>query len=169
MEVIRENSSNVDQDKASHSTLDAHLENMPTEEWWEDAYQSFHKLEQLIQPSWMAEKALEVDEKELGPDSYTRNMKAVRAGSLPYINVMPAGNHQLQLTATNEPLECVALGTMGARLFVELFWEAVTRAQQAGDAIVIHEVQSFVPRFLLTIGSHEFELKYMQCEALVRR
>jgi hypothetical protein len=148
----------------NRSTLDVLLKEMPSEQWWEDAYHSFNKVEQLIRPSWRREPETQED-----LDEDIKNVRMVREGSLPFITVLPAGNHALQLTATNEPLECIVFGTMGAKLFVELFCETVSKAQDAGEAIVVHEVQSFVPRMLLSVGDYEFEIRYMQCETLIRR
>lgn len=145
-------------------SLDVLLKEMPSEQWWEDAYRSFNKLEQLIRPSWRREPETQED-----LDEDIKNVRMVREGSLPFITVLPAGNHALQLTATNEPLECIIFGTIGEKLFVELFCETVSKAQGAGEAIVVHEVQSFVPRMLLSVGEYEFEIRYMQCETLIRR
>jgi hypothetical protein len=174
MAGITENTLILGRDDANRSdlnrlNLDAHLKDMPTDSWWSQARQSFKALEQMIQPSWMTETLPEEHGEELEIDLHDRNMERVREGLLPWITVLPAGNHQLQLTATNEPLECIAFGTMGAKLFIDLFWEAITQAQLAGQPIVVHELQGFVPRVLLTVGSHEFELKYVQSEALVRK
>lgn len=155
----------------NRSTLDALLEDMPTEEWWSEAHQSFQMLQQLIRPEWMAKKFQE----QYDPDQtyafneYAINQRLALETSLPFINVLPAGNHQLGLTATSEPLECIAFGTMGEQRFIDVFWEAVILAQQSDHTVVVHEVQSSVPRIWLTVGSHDFKLKYMQCEKLVRR
>lgn len=58
---------------------------------------------------------------------------------------------------------------MGGKLFIELFWEAVSKAQDAGENIVVHEIQSLVPRVLLSLDGYEFEMKYVQAETLIRR
>jgi hypothetical protein len=152
---------------------------MPTEEWWQRAHQSFKCLKRLIEPSWLREQerhgeshckyahdeCYHVEHVEY-PDQNTRNVRAARLASLPAVTVLPAGNHRLGLTATNEPLECVAFGTVSETRFIELFWEAIP---QFGPDIVVHEVQSTIPRILFNIFSKEFDLKYIRCEVLIRR
>lgn len=136
------------------------LKDMPTDSWWDGASQSFKTLERLLQP---------IDEK-LSDEALERHMERVRDGILPWMTILPAGNHQLHLTATNEPLDCVVLGTMLFLRFIDLFWEAVKPAQQAGEPIVVHEFKTYpVPRILLSVGLYEFELRYLECSALVRR
>jgi hypothetical protein len=154
----------MDLEEVNRSALDAHLKQMPSEQWWDDAYDSFNRLEEIIKPSWTRETVTPED-----LDEDTKNVRRVREGSLPYMIILPSGNHALRLTATNEPLECVAFGTMGVKLFIELFWETVSTAQDVGEPIVVHEVQSFVPRILLSVGDFEFELRFVQCETLIRR
>jgi hypothetical protein len=162
-------SSILDEDEINHSILNAHLKEMPTDEWLNKAYSSFMKFEQLIRPCWNKEPQTQEDDL----DEDVKNIRAVREGSLPDICILPAGNHALGIIATSEPFECIAFGTMGAKLFIELFWEAVSKAQDAGEAIVVHEVQSFVPRVVLSVGKgefeREFEMRYVQCETLIRR
>ena len=154
----------ITEEEVDYSSLDAHLKEMPSKEWWTGVHETFDKLLQLIQPTWMREPETK---EEL--DEYTKNSRMVREGSLPFATVLSTGNHALGFTATNEPLECIAFGTMGAKLFIELFWEAVNKAQDAGEAIVVHEVQSFVPRIVLSLGAYEFEMRYVQCETLIRK
>lgn len=97
-------------------------------------------------------------------------MQRVRDGILPWMLILPSGTHQLHLTATNEPLDCVVLGTMPFRRFMDLFWEAVKPAQQEGGLVVVHEVKTYPDlRILLSVGEYEFELRYLECAALVRK
>lgn len=153
------------------STLDAHLSEMPTEEWWHEAHQSFQMLQQLVRPEWMAKRFQEQYDPNQPHSSNenTINQRLAQETYLPFINALPSGNYRLGLSATNEPLECIAFGTMGAQRFLEVFWEAVVLAQQLEDTVVVHEVQSAEPRIWLTVGLHDFLLTYVQCEKLVRR
>jgi hypothetical protein len=150
--------------------LDQHLEdayNMPTRQWWESAQRAFLRLQELFHPEPAALLSPELDEPAA---EYATSARLARAASLPSIILLPSENHALELTATNEPLQCVAIGTVGSKLFVELLWELIAQAQEAsGVKIVVHEVlQGPVLLITLSVEAHLFELKYFQCESLVR-
>ena len=165
MSGTTESLSGSDEVTARSSILDAHLKEMPSDEWLNKAHSSFTKLEQFIRPRTLTSRATPREEL----DENVKKIRAVREGSLPDICILPSGNHALRFTATNEPFECIAFGTMGGKLFIELFWEAVSKAQDAGENIVVHEIQSLVPRVLLSLDGYEFEMKYVQAETLIRR
>ncbi|TAQ84229.1 hypothetical protein B7494_g7446 [Chlorociboria aeruginascens] len=119
--------------------------NMPTHRWWTEVNQSFETIRDILCPD--------------------------NAGNpnLPCIVIVSTGTHALGLTATNEVLECVAFGSLTTNRFLEVFWESIARAQQNGEALVIHEIDELpILRFLFRLGSHTFELRYMQSRDLVR-
>lgn len=155
----------------SNSTkLDRHLEetyNMPTPQWWESVAHAFAQLQELACPTSSVDLGHELAEPV---DEYSASARLARATSLPSITLLPAGNHALKLAATNEVLQCLAFGTVGRKRYVELLWESIAQAQQAGAAkVVVHEVlQGVIPQITLRIGVHMFELRYLQCEPLVR-
>lgn len=149
--------------------LDQHLKetfNMPTSQWWESVTQAFVQLQELSRP-----RSPVLDHELDEPvDDDAASARLARAASLPAIILFPAGNHALGLTATNESLQCVAFGTVGRKRYVELLWESIVQAQEAGAAkIVVHEIlQGEIPQITLRVDAHIFELRYFQCEPLVR-
>ena len=150
--------------------LDQQLErnfNMPTSQWWESVGKAFAQLQELSRPRSGAALEQGLDEPA---DEYAAGARLARAASLPSIILLPSGNHALGLTATDEPLQCVAFGTVGRKRYIELFWESIARTQEAGaPKIAVYEVlQGVDPKITLQIESHTFELRYHQCEALVR-
>ena len=139
---------------------------MPTSQWWESAGWAFAQLQELSRPRSGAALDQELDEPS---DEYAASARLARAASLPAVIVLPSRNYALGLTATNEPLQCVAFGTVGRKRYIELFWESIARAQEAGvPKIAVYEVLQLDPKIALRIESHVFELRYHQCEALVR-
>jgi hypothetical protein len=158
-------------DQTNSGELERHLEeafHMPTPQWWESVHQSFSRLQELFRPKSDALLHEELDE---DADEYTISARLARAASLPSIILLPSGNHALGLAATNEPLQCTAFGTVGPKVYIELFWEAIAEAQESGHVnIMVHEIlQESEPRILLRLETHIFELNYIQCEALVRK
>lgn len=151
--------------------LDRHLEKtygMPMPEWWEGATRAYVQLAKIINPSAGAGPDPELDEPV---DQYAANARLARAASLPEIVVLATGNHALNLTSVDEALQCVAFGTVGPKLYVELFWESIVEAQEAGAVklSVFEVLQGPVPQITLSVEQYTFEFKYLQCEALVRR
>jgi hypothetical protein len=133
--------------------LDRHLEKtygMPMPEWWEGATRAYVQLAKIINPSAGAAPDPELDEPV---DQYAANARLARAASLPEIVVLATGNHALNLTS------------------VELFWESIVEAQEAGAVklSVFEVLQGPVPQITLSVEQYTFEFKYLQCEALVRR
>ncbi len=132
--------------------LDSLLTHMPTMQWWQEADESFKRLQKLIQTNHKDQKQ-------------AHNMPDRR----PWITVFSVGNSLLGLTAINEPLDCVAFGTVDELRFQELFCDAIYTAQEAGEPIVVHELHPGVTsRALIAIGSHEFLLHYTKCPELIR-
>jgi hypothetical protein len=180
---------------------------MPDPSWWTGATSSFQTLERLIQPRWMT------DVQNAAPASgrvlEEREMGMIREGTLPWVVVLPEGKFELGLTATDERLEVLVLGTMHFSRFVELFWEGVGRERerqtQVSDRVVekgeeevgeramdgvergvgmlpgagerscepkveVHEVRTYADhRIRMSVGEHEFEIRFLECSALVRR
>lgn len=150
--------------------LDWHLEetyNMPTSQWWESVNRTFVLLQALVSTS----KPSAVHENQDDPvDEYAARARSARAASLPIIRLFSSGTHALGLTATNEGLPCVAFGTVGRARFVELLWESIADAQDDGvTKITVHEIlQGEIPRVTLRFNTHVFEMRYLQCEPLIR-
>ena len=152
------------------SKLDKYLEeayNMPPSQWWDSVREAFMQLQYLSRSRSGVAVDHDIDQPA---DEYAVSARLARAASLPAIVLLPSGNHALGLTATNEALQCVAFGTTGRKIFVELLWEAIAQAQNNGTAkVVVHEVlQGQIPQITLRVESHLFELRYFQCELLVR-
>jgi hypothetical protein len=151
--------------------LDQHLEeafDMPTSHWWESVEQTFVQLQELV--NTRASALFTDDELDEPAGEHAASARVARAASLPSIILLPAGKHALGLTATSEPLQCVAFGTVGPKLYVELLWETVAQVQEPGVVkIMVHSVlQGPVPQIILRVEAHIFELSYLQCESLVR-
>ena len=152
------------------SKLDNHLEetyNMPSCQWWESVGRAFVQLQGLSRPR---SGGVVDDDLDRPADEYAVSARLTRAASLPTVILLPSGNHALRLTATNEALQCVAFGTVGRNMFVELLWEAIAQAQNNGTAkVVVHEIlRGEIPQITLRVEAHAFELRYLQCESLVR-
>lgn len=150
--------------------LDQNLQevyNMPTSQWWESVQLTFLRLEKLLHPKSVALLSNQLDEPA---EEYAISARVARAASMPSIILLPAGTHALSLTATNETLQCMAFGTVGPKLYVELVRESIVQAQEAGTIkIAVYEIlQGPVPRITLRVEAHVFEMKYLQCESLVR-
>lgn len=139
---------------------------MPTSQWWESVGLAFAQVQELSSSKSRAA----LDDLDDTVDEYAVSARLARAASLPSIIILPSGNHALGLTATDEPLQCVAFGTVGRKRFVELLWESIVEAQDSGIAkIVVHEVlQGEIPQITFRVEDHIFELRYLQCEPLVR-
>jgi hypothetical protein len=157
--------------QSNSSKLDNHLEhayNMPTSQWWDSVGQAFARLQDLCRPRPNAALDCDLDQPA---DDYAVNARLARVTSLPAIILLPSGNHALRLTSTNEALQCVAFGTVGRKTFVELLWEAIAQAQNIGSPkVVVHEVlQGEIPQITFRVEAHIFELRYLQCESLVRK
>jgi hypothetical protein len=136
--------------------------NMPDEKWWANVETTFGHLQGILErrPSETAED---------DSDPETTSIRAARAGALPIVSVLPSGSHALRLTATNEDLPCVALGTISTQLYIEIFWETVARVQDEGGNIEVYRVEERLGCFWFRFESHDFHLLYVQCEDLVRR
>jgi hypothetical protein len=150
--------------------LDQNLQevyNMPTSQWWESVQLTFLRLENLLHPKSVALLGNQFDEPA---EEYAISARLARAASLPSIILLPAGNHVLGLTATNETLQCMAFGTVGPKLYVNIVLESIAQAEEAGTVkIFVYEIlQGPIPRITLRVEAHIFEVKYIQCESLVR-
>ncbi|KAE9379172.1 hypothetical protein N431DRAFT_153233 [Stipitochalara longipes BDJ] len=133
--------------------------NMPNEEWWISVDTAFQHLHTLLEchPN-------EAPDEENDPQSISA--QAARADALPLVSLLPSGSHALRFTATNEYLQCVAFGTISSDLYVDIFWEAVSRVQDEGGKFVVYKIESGA--FWFNFEGHNFQLLYIRCENLVR-
>jgi hypothetical protein len=133
--------------------------NMPREEWWTSVDNAFQHLRTLLEchPD-------EVCDEENDPENISA--QAARADALPLVSVLPSGSHAIRLTATNEDLQCVAFGTISDDLYIDVFWEAVSRVQDKGGKFVVYKIESGA--FWFNFEGHNFQLLYVRCEDLVR-
>jgi len=90
--------------------------NVPPLGWWEETQHRFNQLCAIICPQEGVLAATLEDTNQL---SYVQSAWQT---SLPVVRLLPTGTHLLRLTATNEPLECIAFGTMSEVRFEEVFW-----------------------------------------------
>jgi len=132
---------------------------LPDKEWWSGVDTAFHNLQTLLEyhPN-------EVPDEENNPESISA--QAARADALPLVSLLPSGSHALRLTATNEDLQCVAFGTISAELYIDIFWEAVSKVQDEGGKFVVYKIESGA--FWFNFGGRNFQLLYVRCEDLVR-
>ena len=136
--------------------------NMPSETWWMTAHNTFTQLCRILGHK----EAVATLDPEDPPGAISA--RTARDHALPSVTVLATGNYGLRVSATNEPLECAAFGTMSPHTYKEVFWESVVQVQRSGTStLVIHEVDGG-SRFLLTLDSLVFEVKYYHCNAFVR-
>jgi hypothetical protein len=141
-----------------------HLEetyNMPNEEWWISVDAAFQHLRTLLEKR--PNEAFEEDDDE--PQSISA--QAARADALPLVSLLPSGSHAMQLTATNEDLQCVAFGTISVERYVDIFWEAAIKVQDDGGKFMVYQVET--SSFWFNFEGHNFHLHYVCCENLVRK
>jgi hypothetical protein len=141
-----------------------HLEekyDMPNEEWWTSVNTAFQRLRTLleIRPN----EAPEAEEE----DPQSISAQAARADALPLVSLLPSGSHAMQLTATNEDLQCVAFGTISTETYIDIFWETVIKVQDDGGKFVVYQVET--SSFWFNFEGHNFHLHYVRCENLVRK
>ncbi|KAF7897266.1 hypothetical protein EAF00_005494 [Botryotinia globosa] len=87
--------------------------------------------------------------------------RRARIGALPKLVCFATESHAIQCTARNETLECVVFGTISASLFIDVFWEAIQKAQvEYPDAnIVLSSAQPGAhPVSIIRINSFVFEI-----------
>ncbi|KAG0646774.1 Leukocyte receptor cluster member 9 [Hyphodiscus hymeniophilus] len=100
-------------------------------------------------------------------EEVANHLEKVRQGSLPWVVVLKAGTFQLQITAVREPLECLVLGTVAYKRWVEVLWEAVRVWK---DEVKIHYIKVLFGHEVLISGwGCEFLVQYFEAEELVRR
>ncbi|KAF7948377.1 uncharacterized protein EAE97_003788 [Botrytis byssoidea] len=141
---------------------------VPTPGWWEKANLAFQTLQKLLDPS-LAGPEKDLDSQDQGGIPSAR---CARIGALPKLVCFATESHAIQCTARNETLECVVFGTISASLFIEVFWEAIQKAQvEYPDAnIAVLSIQPGAhPVFIIRINSFVFEVSYGCCEPFVRR
>ncbi|KAF7930218.1 hypothetical protein BELL_0040g00060 [Botrytis elliptica] len=141
---------------------------VPTPGWWEEANLAFQTLQKLLDPS-LAGPEEDLDSQDQGGIPSARR---ARIGALPKLVCFATESHAIQCTTRNETLECVVFGTISASLFIDVFWEAIQKAQvEYPDAnIVVSSVQPGAhPVFVVRINSFTFEVQYGCCEPFVRR
>ncbi|TEY45466.1 hypothetical protein BOTCAL_0332g00070 [Botryotinia calthae] len=141
---------------------------VPTPGWWEEANLAFQTLQKLLDPQGLGPEE-ELDSQDQGGIPSARR---TRIGALPKLVCFATGSHAIQCTARNETLECVVFGTISASLFIDVFWEAIQKAQvEYQDAnIVVSSVQPGAhPVFIIRINNFVFEINYGCCEPFVRR
>jgi hypothetical protein len=106
-----------------------HLEaeyNMPTGQWWREADHLFDELQGILQLSF-DEYIDEIPDQEEPNDPF--DTERIEHSPQPLIAVLRSGNHVPRITATNEPLECVAHGTANPNEFLAFFWKSVQTAR----------------------------------------
>lgn len=141
---------------------------VPTPGWWEEANLAFQTLQKLLDPS-LAGPEEDLDSQDQGGIPSARR---ARIGALPKLVCFATESHAIQCTARNETLGCVVFGTISASLFVDVFWEAIQKAQvEYPDAnIVVSSVQPGThPVFVVRINGFVFEVEYGCCEPFVRK
>ncbi|TGO32831.1 hypothetical protein BHYA_0286g00060 [Botrytis hyacinthi] len=141
---------------------------VPTPGWWEEANLAFQTLQKLLDPS-LAGPEEDLDSQDQGGIPSARR---ARIGALPKLVCFATESHAIQCTTRNETLECVVFGTISASLFVDVFWEAIQKAQleHPGANIAVSSVQPGAhPVFIIRINSFVFEVNYGYCEPFVRR
>ncbi|ATZ54607.1 hypothetical protein BCIN_10g05960 [Botrytis cinerea B05.10] len=141
---------------------------VPTSGWWEEANLAFQTLQKLLDPQGLGPEE-DLDSQDQGGIPSARR---ARIGALPKLVCFATGSHAIQCTARNETLECVVFGTISASLFIDVFWEAIQKAQvEYPDAgIVVSSVQPGAhPVFIIRINDFVFEVNYGCCEPFVRR
>ena len=148
----------------------------PSSDWWAHASQSFMQLQNLLNPHPCS---LEAEE---------RYVQQVRSGVLPWAVVLRSGTFQLNITAKEEPLEVVVLGTGAFGRWSEVLWEEVNAKNSMRDPNVregsgglsvngeevmevrIHEVNHHPEsKVSLSVGDFEFAVRYLEAGDLVMR
>jgi hypothetical protein len=142
-----------------HPFLHANYQ-MPSREWWKGANNAFKQLQISLEIS-------HVEEDSSDEDSLTEpegiSPMAARAAALPVLKLFRIGTHLLETTPVNDPLLCVAFGTIDPVVYDDIFWEAVGAA---GFDIVVYNVYNGL--FELSVGGYEFKMLYRQCSDLLR-
>jgi hypothetical protein len=134
--------------------------NMPDEKWWISVNSTFQLLQTLleIRPN---EPPEEVE------DPQNISAQAARTDALPLVSLMASGSHVMQLTSTNEDLQCVAFGTISVERYIDIFWEKVVKVQDGGGKFVVYQVET--SSFWFNFEGINFHLHYVSCENLVRK
>jgi hypothetical protein len=141
---------------------------MPSAEWWAGANKAFKQLQMSLEISHSEEgfHSDEDDEEETEPEGI--NPMLARAAALPIVKLFRIGTHLLQVTPTNEPLVCVAFGTIDSTVYNDIFWEAVAKVNDELELdMVVYDVYKGL--FSLSLGGYEFKILYRQCNELLRR
>lgn len=137
---------------------------MPPREWWVGADQAFKQLQGILEIVFHDDEASSSDS---GEDATAKpegiDPVAARAAALPVLKLFRIGTHLLRVTPTNEPLVCVAFGTIDLSVYSNIFWEAVTESQLE---IVVYDVYKGLCE--LSFGGYHFKILYRQCNELLR-
>lgn len=148
---------------------------MPTDKWWREADQLFRQLKEILQPRFDENFKEIPDQRDCKEPLEGDQLEQSGKSLLPLIAVLPSSNYVPGLTATNEPLECVAFGTVAPKIFLNFFWESVAVARR-NSAIVVHEVKKGEDspgtgaglRIVFHVMSHLVELSYFRLDFLGR-
>ncbi|KAF7901830.1 uncharacterized protein EAF01_007128 [Botrytis porri] len=98
---------------------------VPTPGWCEEANLAFQTLQKLLDSSLAGPEEV-LDSQDQGGIPSARR---ARIGALPKLVCFATESHAIQCTARNETLECVVFGKISASLFIDVFWEAIQKAQ----------------------------------------
>ena len=140
---------------------------MPDEVWLKDLIKTFDQLRNIFQRGRDATNSTE----EQIATYESSGAKAARDAVLPIVTVLPSGTFAMDLATKDEVLECIAFGTISPDIYHDMVWEEVMKVQSGSHFnMVVHEVDRHPNlRFLFRFHSYEFELRYYQCNALIRR
>jgi hypothetical protein len=149
-------------DKIMHAIDEKELEHyllqnydMPTAEWWEGADQDNEGLRELI---------------ERRPDKVTSdqeysNSHPARSKALPIVVLLKSGSYLAKVTATNVPLTCTAFGSISTGSYIDIFWDIIGEQSH----ISVLSISEASATFKVRVGRYCFEIRYFQCNELVRR
>jgi len=80
---------------------------IPDSKWWSDADLAFEHAKRLLSKDAFAEEPLDDN-----ADEVDKAFREQRARSRPAISMIPISTYAMRITARDEELRCVAIGTM---------------------------------------------------------
>lgn len=143
---------------------------MPSDEWWAGAVKAFEQLRLCLEISHTKEDADSSSEGDEETETEPEGLDptAARASALPILKLFRFGTHLLRVTPVNEPLVCVAFGTIDPEVYNDIFWETMAKAREESELdIAVYDV--YKGMFELSLGGYDFKILYRQCNDLLRR
>lgn len=153
--------------EVSLDTLQASLQDIPSDSWWSQADTAFAHLTNIISrhgpPSNSSFASKATDAQAISPN-------AARANASPTVTILKTGTHLMRLAVPTEELACIAFGTISSDLFHEVFWDNVGEMRKGGLEVLVYEASDpSKDLFRFSMGGLAFRMLYFHSMELLRR